>query len=394
MKKILLYIIAPILAVLVTSGVLLMRYPHLPAIVEEGFPAPRWPASGIFLRVTGQPISLPKKDLKLAPLNNEWAEKLKDLNIERETDALLAFHKGELKYAYYRDGVDETTQFNSYSMVKSLIGVLVMKAIDEGEIGGLQTPIGEYLIDLPDKNLGNQTIERFLTMQSGLKFEKRKSTKPYIPATTKRKDKDSSNPFSDMARLHVGGLQAVMNDLRIPDTPSTDYHYQNVNTALLGAMLRAIYKKPLNELLSEKLWKPAGAAHARWRTYTNEGSITPYCCLFATANDWGKVAHYINTNGTRGSKFLSGETRQYMLAKHFDEARLREGVFGLHIRHNILDRKGEPLQGPFTYFVGHNGQLVYLMPSHDLVVVRFGRSLQLLHSTLYYLWRIIRPNGE
>ena len=39
-------------------------------------------------------------------------------------------------------GFNEKTQFNSYSMAKSLIGYLVLKAIDEGEIDGLDSSIG------------------------------------------------------------------------------------------------------------------------------------------------------------------------------------------------------------------------------------------------------------
>ena len=53
----------------------------------------------------------------------------------------------------------------------------------------------------------------------------------------------------------------------------------------------------------------------------------------------------------------------------------------------MLDRPGEPLQGPFAYFFGSRGQTVYLMPERDLVVVRFGGKIQLLHSTLYGVGR-------
>jgi hypothetical protein len=52
----------------------------------------------------------------------------------------------------------------------------------------------------------------------------------------------------------------------------------------------------------------------------------------------------------------------------------------------VLDRPGQQLQCPFTYFFGQNGQLLYLMPEHDLVVYRAGERMQLLHSTLYGAW--------
>lgn len=60
--------------------------------------------------------------------------------------------------------------------------------------------------------------------------------------------------------------------------------------------------------------------------------------------------------------------------------------YGQHISQNVLDRPGEALQGPFTYLLGQNGQVLYLMPQHGLVVYRAGERVQLLHSTLYGAW--------
>ena len=40
------------------------------------------------------------------------------------------------------------------------------------------------------------------------------------------------------------------------------YSYQNVNTALMGEVLERVYGKPLQDLLSEKIWAPAGATPA------------------------------------------------------------------------------------------------------------------------------------
>ena len=38
----------------------------------------------------------------MAALSHEFGKKLQQLNLENETDALVAYHKGELKYAYFR----------------------------------------------------------------------------------------------------------------------------------------------------------------------------------------------------------------------------------------------------------------------------------------------------
>lgn len=371
------------------GGATLYSYPHLPAIVEEGFPAWKWPARGNYVQVTGVPLKWPKLLAADDKPVSEAGRKLKELMTQTETDALVAYHKGELKYAYFRPGIVPETQFNSYSMAKSLIGYLVVKAIDEGEIGGLDSEIGEYMLMLDDERLRKTPIEKFLTMRSGLEFEEKKQPRPLAQDAKRPPDKNNSNPFTPLARLHVRGLDAVQAELVIPDNPTFDYHYQNVNTALLGAMLSAIYTQPLNEILSEKIWKPAGARHARWRTYTHDGNVTAYCCLFATAEDWARVGIFLSKNGDADAPFLAAPYAKLVSAERYDGDALQMGVYGLHIRHDILDRAGEPLQGPFTYFLGHGGQIVYMKPEDDLVVVRFGRRHTLLHSTLYFVWREI-----
>lgn len=389
MKKLLYGVAGLVILSLLTVGVLLYQYPYLPAIIDEGFPSWKWPAKGIYVKVTGEPVAWPQKEKLSSTSQSPTNSKLLTLIKESETDALLAYHKGKLKFAYYRPDLAPDTQFNSYSMAKSLIGFLVLKAIDEGEIDGLDSPIGNYLLTLKDENLRKLPIEKFLTMRSGLLFEQKKVSKPLARDAKRPQDKDASNPFTPLARTHIEGLASAQPLLKLPADPKFDYHYQNINSALLGAMLTAIYKKPLNEILSEKIWKPAGASHARWRTYTQDGAVTPYCCLFAKARDWGKVGIFLAHNGSQANPFLSEHTRKLINAHRYDKSLLVDGVYGLHVRHDVLDRKGEPLQGPFTYFIGHGGQLVYLKPENDLVVVRFGRRHTLLHSTLYFLWREI-----
>jgi hypothetical protein len=60
--------------------------------------------------------------------------------------------------------------------------------------------------------------------------------------------------------------------------------------------------------------------------------------------------------------------------------------YGLHVWQNVLDRPGQALQGPFSYFMGQYGQTLYLMPDKGLVVYRAGEGVPLLHSTLYGAW--------
>ena len=61
------------------------------------------------------------------------------------------------------------------------------------------------------------------------------------------------------------------------------FHYDNINYHLLGLLLTEIYKKPLHQLIDEKLWEPLGLEEA---AIINTAG---YCCMFATARSWLEI---------------------------------------------------------------------------------------------------------
>ena len=343
--------------------------PYLPTLVAEGFPKPEWPARGTFAEIAG---GAQADDLG-EPEQTTLSPALAKLFADSGGKALLVYQGGKLKIEYYAPGFSRDTQFNSYSLVKSLVGVLTLSAIARGDLPALDSPL---------PSLGVTTRE-LLDMKSGIIFEtdemKHASGQP-------EKDLEAtiSNPFGPMARLHVSGLKGVAPALHIDPARRGRFSYQNVNTALLGALLGSP-----DQRLSREIWQPAGAERADWRRYGPDLDISAYCCLYARARDWVLAARYIVSNGTPDRPLLSAAFHETFLGRDLTDDDVRQGLYRLHAWHNILDRPGEALQGRFTYFMGNGGQAVYLMPEKDLIVVRFGAGPQLLHSTLYEAWKQI-----
>ena len=183
-------------------------------------------------------------------------------------------------------------------------------------------------------------------------------------------------------------MPALLTERLIDPGPEArgEFRYQSANTALLALAIERVYQRALPDLLSELIWKPAGAAEAYWRAYPRDERATAYCCLYARPLDWALVGLFIASNGTSDEPFLPPELwREFILPELGDER--RSCVYGWHIHHDVLDRDGEALAGPFSYMMGYGGQVVYLLPDpvSPRVVVRFGATTQLLHSTLYEL---------
>lgn len=287
---------------------------------------------------------------------------------------------GALHAEIYGDGIARETRLNSYSLVKSLVGALVLRAVADGRIKSLETPLRQILgADAPDVTVGD-----VLTMSSGLVMA------PEPPKTEDTSADDHSfSPFGPLARIHAYGIEKMMPEMRVDRNMVGRFHYQSANTALLGLALERVYDQPLPELLSSLIWKPAGAADAYWRRYPAGRGVSAYCCLYARPLDWIRVGRFLLDNGIQGNPFLPQALWNEFLLPNLDAQVRRQGSYGDQLRHDVLDRPGEPAQGPFAYFMGLDGQMVYLLPKQDAVVVRFGERMQLLHSTLYELF----PNG-
>jgi CubicO group peptidase (beta-lactamase class C family) len=346
--------------------------PQIFVLKNEGFPAPLWPAPGVFATVDG-PVSA-------VPLIGAVSEAAQARFHDSKGRALLVNRYGEVA-GLYGPGITPETRLNSYSLVKSLVGVLVLKAVSDGHISGLDMPLRAVLgPEVPDI-----TLDEALRMTSGLVLE---GEPPKDEKTAPLDDADFS-PFAPVAQMHAYGIQNILPRLQIDPARRGTFHYQSANTALLGLVVEAAYDRPLPQILSDLIWSPAGAAPAQWRMTPEGQGVSAYCCLYARPYDWLLVGRFLLRNGDKDAPFLREDLwHSWILPDLSAEAR-GQGVYAWQIRHDILDRAGEGVQGPFAYMLGHGGQMVYLLPSLDAVVVRFGAQPQLLHSTLYGLF----PDG-
>ena len=371
-------------SVVVLAGVVagaLAYAPYLPQLLIEGFPPLLFADRGHFATVEGaaRPRGLDvADDAATRPLVPGLASAF----IETEGAALLVYRHGRLELEHYAPGLSEATRFNSYSMAKSLIGALIYKAMAEGRIASLDVTLAELLPD--DRGIAGLTLRSLITMRAGIHFDTANSKF----GSGSGKDSDTApNPFGPLARLHFMGLGAIEAGLELqPSDASADFNYQNVNTALLGAVLETVYGEPLQSLLARQIWQPAMAAPALWRQPNATAPVSAYCCIFATARDWIRIGIFLVENGSPGRRFLPEPLWREFMGLDVSIADRVVDHYGQHILQNVLDRPGQALQGPFTYLMGQNGQVLYLMPQRGLVVYRAGGRIQLLHSTLYDAW--------
>ncbi|HMQ75271.1 MAG TPA: serine hydrolase [Flavobacteriales bacterium] len=284
-------------------------------------------------------------------LKPEQEQQLKDLY----SVGFAVFQHDSLIFEQYWNGWDADSVSNSFSVAKSYVSVLTGIALKEGVIRSVQQPVGDLLPEFTamDPCHGAITIEHVLTMSTGLDW-----------------GESGADPFSDNAKGYYGtDVRALSLDqpCRIP--PGREFDYISGATQIMAEVLEAAWKRPLDELVAEKLWGPLGCEHpAYWGKDREDGDFKAFCCLYATARDFGRIGQlYLDSGLWKGREIVP---RDYFLAsvapaKVMDKGRpnARYGYFWW-----LAELEGRPIH----YCRGFHGEYVVVIPHEDLVLVRTG----------------------
>ncbi|MGB3202102.1 MAG: serine hydrolase [Nodosilinea sp.] len=279
--------------------------------------------------------------------------------------ALLVMHRDRLVLEQYWQGQTAADRVNSMSMVKTLLALLIGVAIDEGQIQSIQDPVEIYLSEWANDPRGDITIADLLYMQSGL-----------------RNDDRTDTLRSDLVKLY-GGSDAQKLALSIPleRPPGEVLDYNNVNSQLLSLVLERATGESFGDYLSRRLWQPLGAGDGFLWLDRPGGHAKPFCCFFATAQDWVRLGQLLLHDGRVGDTQVipSGWIQQMRMPSP------QSATFGLHLwlkaRTAAYPEVNSASSAPFAaadtfYLDGRHHQRVYVIPSEELVIVRIGEDPQ------------------
>ena len=213
--------------------------------------------------------------LKLTKSDLEYHEKM-------DTKAFLIFQGDTLVYEKYWDEHHDKTVSNSFSAAKSVIGMLVGIAIEDGKINSVDDLAGDYIPEFKKNGREQITIRHLLTMSAGFDWIE-----------------SGKNPLSEAAEGYYGtDLYGLVTRLRVIEKPGIKFNYQSGNTQILGFIIEKATGKSINEYAAEKLWIPLGARNdAFWSLDKEGGDEKAFCCLYATARDYALLGQLILNKG-------------------------------------------------------------------------------------------------
>jgi CubicO group peptidase (beta-lactamase class C family) len=287
---------------------------------------------------------------------------------KHDSYALIFWQDGAIRHEKYWSEFTIQSRYNTASMHKAVVAVLLGIAKDEGLIESVDDPLSRYLPEFEDTKRGLVSLRALLEMTSGIKAP------PF-----------SDDPAHPYWQSHFGNdLQQAIAHWPVVDEPFNEFFYSNANTQYLAWVIERTSGKRYATYLSEKLWKPMNAADARlWLDHPG-GSPRASCCLQASARDWLKFGLLLLNKGMVGdSQIVSSTWIDQMMAPS-----TMNPNYGWQIwrgsPHNKARSYGRgiptviPAQVPFiveniVYLDGAGGQRVYIVPSENAVIVRIGK---------------------
>jgi CubicO group peptidase (beta-lactamase class C family) len=267
-----------------------------------------------------------------------------------KTVAFLIIRNDSLLYENYFNKYDEQNIVASFSMAKSVTGILIGCAIADGLITSEQDAVTKYIPELSKNGFDKVTIQHLLQMTSGLNF-----SEVYY------------SPFSHAAGFYYGTqVTRMSHKLKLKRTPGEKWEYNSGNTQLLGLVLQSALKgKSITQYLQEKLWTPLQMEYdASWSIDHKNGIEKTFCCLNARARDFAKIGSLYLHKGKWAGQQLVPEN---WVAKANNIDTTNGNAKWYQCQWWLPNRKGDFMAD------GYRGQYIYVCPRKNIVVVRLGK---------------------
>lgn len=290
---------------------------------------------------------------------------------ERVDSFALLVHQGpgiQLETYWHGLGPDDVTE--TYSMAKSILGLMVGFAIEDGAIGSLDDPVTRYVPEWRDSEHQAMTVRQVLQMASGLEHYRFKYEL-------------LQNPYGKALRLFIGtNMEDAVLRFGVDAEPG-NFYYNSANSQLLMLILQRATGGTYAEFVSKHLWRPLGAKPAQLWMDRPGGMPKAYSFFQARPRDWLRVGLAIKNDGVvKGQQVIPPGWLKQMTAPSPANPKygLHLWIGSPHVAERFYNKntpvgvnQAEPfLVDDVVFFDGGGGQRVYVIPSADLVIVRTG----------------------
>jgi CubicO group peptidase (beta-lactamase class C family) len=336
---------------------------------------------------------LPPQPAGLAWPTQEWAEAPLPSDVDRaafdlavteafagvhplmgETRAVLIVQSGRIVFERYADGYSRDTRLISWSMAKSVTHALVGAAVLQGRVA-IDAPMGNPNWRASDRR-SSITWRQWLNMVDGQDYLEIGA--PSILAN------DVTHMLYGRGRGDTARFAA---SLPLIHDPGTHWNYNSAGTVLIAdALTRAIVPDPrdaddrrtrMRAWMQQSLFGPIGMNPVV--EFDPSGLYYGSALVWATARDFARFGYlYLRGGVWDGRRVLPEGWVDFARSRGPDP---HTDIYGAHWWLTASQGAGSPMRSLITDTAmadafsaqGHEGQIIVVVPSKDLVMVRLGR---------------------
>ena len=292
-------------------------------------------------------------------------ENLDDLLKRTGTSAFLMVKDDQVIVENYYNSFREDIH-TSFSIAKSFDSAMIGAAIADGYIESIDEPVIDFIPEIAGRGLDSLTIRNLLRMDTGIRY---------------RTQDDWLAPFSDDALTYYSTdmRELVFNVKRSEKPISSAFLYNNFHPLLEGVLLERATGMPVAQYLQERIWKPIGAEFpASWSLDSKASGFEKMeSGINARAIDYARFGLlYLHNGEWNGQQILP---EKWVLdstspnsedERNFDSYPIWKEMNGYYGYHWWGLRNKD---GSYDFMAqGHLGQIIYIAPRNNSVVVRLG----------------------
>ena len=291
------------------------------------------------------------------------------------SSAFLVWRDGVLEESSYFGDTKAESLLTSRSLAKPMTAIAVGRAMALGKIRSLDQPVADFIPEWrTDERRRLILVRHLLDMRSG-----------FLPQSM------SPDPahILNRAYLHPRHDDIIIREYPVVDAPGSRYEYNNASSEMVAVLIERATGRRYAEFISSEILQPIGAPGGNVWVNRPGGVAHSGCCLMLPAEAWLRLVILLAADGV-------WESRRLLPAGYVTEMRrpTRENPYyglGVYVAGEYTPRRGfahpereadsrkvlhsEPYLAPDLFlFDGNANQVVYIIPSERLVILRMGDS--------------------
>ncbi|MEQ8733990.1 MAG: serine hydrolase domain-containing protein [Rhodospirillaceae bacterium] len=292
---------------------------------------------------------------------------------ERNSQAFIVWRKGKLEREAYFNGAEADTLIVGRSLAKPVTVIAVGRAIKEGYIESLDQPVSDFITEWKGTDRESMLIRHLLDMRTG-----------FLRQGMERGPESILN----RAYLHPYHDDVIINEYPLTHKPGERYDYSNATSEMVAPLIERATGVRYGEWVSEQILKPIGAKGGEVWLNRPGGTAHSGCCIMLPARTFFRLGMLSYFDGVWDGVQLLPEG--YVAETRIATPQNLWAGMGLYVAGEYVETRGAAnpdianmqvtthaeryLAADLYLYDGNANQVVYIIPSEDLVILRVGNA--------------------